>query len=256
MTTATHKKAVFYRWLPLGLIGAGIIIFFYFHLYNYLSFTSIKEHRQLYLNWTHENYWLAVGAFLGLYSIIIAISIPGTIFFTLASGFLFGTWWGSLFVLVGETVGCTLTFLAVKMSLGEWISKKASKWVLKMESEFQKNAFNYIITLRLIPILPFWLVNIAAALLKVRLVTFVSSTFIGIIPLTLIYVSLGHSLGIIFEKNAAPNLEVIFQPHILLPLLGLSVFAMFPVIYQLIKKQKRNKLSKLKEAEKLVSLNG
>lgn len=242
MNNTTHKKAMFYRWLPLGLLVLCMFLFFYFQLYHYLNFKSIREHRQLYVEWTHENYLLAVCGFLLLYCLIIAISIPGAIVFTFASGFLFGTWWGTLYVLIGETIGCTFTFLAVKISLGEWVERKAGKWVKKMESEFRKNAFNYIMTLRLIPILPFWLVNIAAALVKVRLLTFVSSTFLGIIPLTVIYVSLGHSLGIIFDNQDAPNLEILLQPHIFLPLVGLSIFAMLPVLYQYVKKQKKNKL--------------
>jgi len=232
------KLSKIYRWLPLVFIAIGIFAFFHFKLYQYLNFQSIRAHRHLYLSWTNQHYLSAVTGFILLYCLIIAISIPGAIFLTFAGGFLFGTVWGTVFVVIGETLGCTVTFLAVKISLGEWIARKASKWVLKMEAEFEKNAFNYIITLRLIPILPFWLVNIAAALLKVSTGTFISSTFLGIIPLTVIYVSLGHSLSIIFEHDTAPNLQIFLSPHIYIPLIALSFFAMFPVAYQYYKKRK------------------
>lgn len=204
-----------------------------------MTIENIKNHRHLLVKWTHENYLLAIISYLIIYTSIIAISIPGALIFTMAAGFLFGTTWGTVLVLISETVGSSILFYAIKISLSDWFEKRAGKWVKKMEKNFQNNAFSYILTLRLIPIIPFWVVNIVAALVGVELPTFMLSTFIGIIPLTIIYVSLGESLGSMFDAEQVSSLSILLQPHILFPLLVLSSLSILPGVYHYFKK-KRN----------------
>ncbi len=238
MVAKDKKKPNLLCWVPLAILVLGFFLFFYFHLYRYITLENIKNNRHLLVRWTHENYTLAAISYFIIYTLIIAISIPGALVFTIAAGFLFGTLWGTIFVLLSETVGSALLFFAIQISLSSWFEKKAGKWIKKMEINFQKNAFNYIITLRLIPIIPFWAVNIAAALVGVELTTFMIATFIGIIPLTIIYVSLGQSLGLMFDTQQTPDLTIVFQPHILLPLLGLTLLSVMPAIYHYFQKRK------------------
>ena len=105
----------------------------------------------------------------------------------------------------------------------------------KIEAEFHENAWSYLLFLRMVPVFPFWMVNLALAFLGVGLKAFVITTLIGIIPGTFIYASLGNGLGVIFDQGATPDLDIIFQPEILLPLVGLSVLAVIPVIYKRLK---------------------
>lgn len=228
------KKTLF-RYFPLLLLALILYGVFYFKLYSYLSFESLKQNRQYLSQLTNQHYVLSVLSFSFIYTIAVAISIPGAVFLTLAGGFLFGLGWGTVYVVFSATFGATLLFLAVNTALGKWLENRASHWVKKMEQGFKRNAFYYLLTLRLIPIFPFWLVNIVPALLNVRLRTFIVATFIGIIPGSFVYVSVGNGLSHIFDKGETPNLGVIFTPSILLPLIGLAMLALIPILYKYFK---------------------
>lgn len=224
------------KWLPLLALFIVLFAFFYFHLYSYFSFKVLHQHQQELFTWTNQHYMLAVFLYIVIYTITVAASIPTAIFFTILGGYLFDVWPGTLYVVICDTVGGAIFFVAVQIAIGDWVAKKAGKWLKELEKGFQENAFNYLLTLRLIPIFPSWLLNIVAALLGMRLSAFIAATFIGIIPSTIIYTSLGHSLGAIFAHNQMPNTNVIFQPQMFLPLLGLAVLALLPVIYKSYKK--------------------
>ena len=220
------------RFIPLILLVIGLVLFFYFRLYQYLSFTQLKAHRDLLLQWTSTHYELAVLAYFVIYIVAVAISIPGAIFLTLTGGFLFGIVFGTIYTVIAATIGATLLFIAVKTAFGTWLANKANTWVKRMQQGFQENAFNYLLFLRLIPLFPFWAVNIAPALLNMRLVPFMVATLVGIIPGSLVYVALGNGLQEIFANNQTPNLGVIFKPVILLPIVGLAILALVPIIYK------------------------
>lgn len=219
------------RWIMLILLVIGIICFFYFHLYSYLTFTSLKKYHSILQQWTEQHYFLTILSYMLIYVLAVAISVPGAVYITLAGGLLFGPI-ATLYVVISATIGATILFLAVRTALGEWLAKSAKGWIKKMEKGFQENAFNYMLLLRLIPIFPFWVINIVAALLDVRLSTFIIATLIGIIPGSFVYVMVGNSLNEVFQKNQTPNLNIIFTPSILLPLLGLAILAVLPVIYK------------------------
>ncbi|MGE3319507.1 MAG: TVP38/TMEM64 family protein [Candidatus Berkiella sp.] len=225
------KKSLF-RYLPLLLLALIFFGVFYFRLYSYLSFETLKQHREYLSQLTNQYYALAALSFSFIYTVAVAISIPGAVFLTLAGGFLFGLVWGTIYVIFSATLGATLLFLAVNTALGKWLENRAGRWVKKMEQGFKRNAFNYLLTLRLIPIFPFWLVNIVPALLNVPLRTFIAATFIGIIPGSFVYVSVGNGLSHIFDKGETPNLGIIFTPSILVPLVGLAMLALLPILYK------------------------
>lgn len=222
-----------------ALIIAGFVLvfagFFYFRLYHFLTFNALQHYRQKLLNWTQTHYLATVASFIGLYIVAVAASIPGAVFLTLAGGVLFGIVLGTVYVVIAATLGAIVLFLAVKTTLGPWFVKRASGWANKFELGFKKNAFNYLLTLRLIPVFPFWLVNIASALLDVPLSTFVLATALGIIPGSFVYVLLGNSLGYLFDRGQTPNLGIIFTPHILLPLIALGLLSLLPILYKHLK---------------------
>jgi uncharacterized membrane protein YdjX (TVP38/TMEM64 family) len=237
--SATKSKTSLWRWLPLLFIVFGLVSFFYFHLYQYLNFHHLKEHKQTIVAWTAANYKLAVGLYMLFYIATVSMSIPGNFIFAMTGGMLFGLWQGLLYALISATIGSVFIFLAIKLAFSDWFKQRTDRWIAKMEQGFNQNAFNYIVVLRLIPIFPFWLVNIVAAILGVRTVVFGLGTLLGIIPLMTVYVSLGRHLSQIIDSDQAIGLNLFAQPGIILPLMGLAVLALLPVGYNRLKKKSR-----------------
>lgn len=225
-------KTMLSRWLPLLVLLGLFSLFFIFRLDRYLSFTALRDHRALLLSWTQTHFILSALLFVMCYTLAVAISIPGAVFLTLAGGFLFGVFIGVLLVVISATLGATLLFFAVRTALGEWLAKKTSGWVDRMRQGFQRDAFSYLLTLRLIPLFPFWAVNIVPALLNVSAKTFITATLIGIIPGSFVYVLLGNGLSQVFASNQTPNLGIIFEPYVLGPLLALAVLSLMPALYR------------------------
>lgn len=227
--------AILKRWIFLIILIITLGLFFYFDLQRYFTFDALKQHRQFLLAWTQAHYFLAVSLYIAAYTLAVAISFPGATFFTLVGGFLFGIVFGTLYVVISATLGALGIFLAVRTALEPYMKKRASKWIDSMRQGFQKNAMQYLLILRFIPLFPFWVVNIAAALLGVNTSTFVFATFIGIIPGSIVYVLIGSGLGHVLDQNKMPNLNIIFQPEILIPLILLAILSCLPSIYKFIK---------------------
>ena len=227
------------RWLPFLLILAGLAVFFYFDLSQLMNFTQLKYQRFALLAWTESHYAEAVLIYMLVYILAVAISIPGAVFFTIISGFLFGVILGTLYVVVSATLGAMCVFLSVKTALEPWISKKTHPWINKMRVGFQKDAFQYLIFLRLAPLFPFWVVNIVPSLMGVRTSTFFLTTFIGIIPGSFVYVLAGNGLGQILDQNKTPNLGILLTPPVFIPLLALALLSLLPTLLKW-KKGKRH----------------
>ena len=174
---------------------------------------------------------------MAIYAICVAVSIPGATILTLTGGFLFGTLFGTVFIVLSATIGASMIFFATKTAFAEIFTKKAGPFLQKLEKGFQNNAFSYLLVLRLVPLFPFWLINIVPAVLNVRFKTFFIATLFGIIPGTAVYASIGNGLGAIFDQDQTPNLGIIFQPNVLLPLLALALLSIVPVVYKKLKKK-------------------
>jgi uncharacterized membrane protein YdjX (TVP38/TMEM64 family) len=229
------------RWLPLLLIFLMLALILITGLQKYLSFESLKSHRNILLAWTNEHFLLSSLAYVAIYIIAVAVSIPGATFLTLAGGFLFGPLFGSILVVISATTGATLLYFAVKTSLGDWLSQKATGWISRMREGFQENAFSYLLFLRLVPIFPFWVINIVPALLGVSAATFIVATFFGIMPGSVVYVLIGNGLSHIFATNQTPNLSIMFDAAVLYPLLALAALSVLPVIYQKFFKKRKGR---------------
>lgn len=239
--TSDGEKARFSvkRLLPLLILAAGLVAFFAFGGQRYLSFEALSENRVALTNYVAANAVLATLIYLGTYIVVVAFSLPGGAVMTLLGGFLFGTWLGGLWVVIGATIGATILFIAAKTALGDVLRAKAGPWVRKMEEGFQDNALSYLLVLRLVPLFPFFVVNLVPAFLGVPLRTYVIGTFFGIMPGTFVYASVGNGLGAVFDAGETPDLGIIFKPEILGPIIGLAVLALIPVIYKRIKARKQ-----------------
>ncbi len=150
---------------------------------------------------------------------------------TLVGGFLFGPWLGAVYSLTGATLGATTVFLASRTGLGG-LGEQAMPRIRRLMAGFREDAFNYLLVLRLIPVVPFWAVNLAAGIVGMRLTSFAVATFIGMIPAAFIYAGVGNGLGMLLATGQKPEMHLIFRPDILLPLIGLAVLALVPVAYK------------------------
>jgi uncharacterized membrane protein YdjX (TVP38/TMEM64 family) len=228
----TSRPDLLKRALPLAVLVAGLVAFFVLDLDVYFSLEALKQNRGLLQSFVAENGLLAVLSFAALYTVVVAFSLPGGAIMTLAGGFLFGTVVGGLTVVVGATIGATPLFLIARTALGDILRAKAGPFLSRMEDGFQENALSYLLVLRLIPLFPFWLVNLVPAFLGVSTSTYVIGTFIGIIPGTFVFASVGNGLGAPLDAGQDPDLGIIFQPDVLGPLIALALLSLLPVAYK------------------------
>lgn len=238
MSALPGKGAGLGRYLPVLLILAGLIAFFAFDFQRYLTFDALQEHRDDLISWVAANRLLAFLSFLLVYALAVAVSIPGGSFLTLVAGFLFGTLMGTACVVIGATLGAVAIFLACRTAFASFFEARAGSALRRMEEGFREDAMSYMLFLRLVPIFPFWLVNIVPALLDVSLRSYTIATFLGIIPGTLIYASLGAGLGSLLDKGEEPNLSLLGDPAVVLPLIGLALISLLPALYQRYKRRK------------------
>jgi uncharacterized membrane protein YdjX (TVP38/TMEM64 family) len=220
------------RLLPLAALAAALVAAFALRLDRYLSFEQLAAHRDWLLAEVARLGLLAPVCYALIYAAATGLSIPGASLLTLTAGFLFGTLAGTAIVVVGATLGAIIIFLVARTAFGDALRARAGPLIRKLEDGFHANALSYLLVLRLIPLFPFWLVNLVPAFLGIGLTTFIVGTFLGIIPGAFVYASLGSGLGALIESGESPDLGIIFQPRVLAPLSGLALLALLPVAYK------------------------
>lgn len=229
------------RFIPLIIIVIAIFIVLRLNILHYLNFSSLKlYHTQLAL-YVHQHFYLAILFFCLAYIFVVVTSIPGATIFSLLGGFLFGSIFGTVLVVVSATIGATLLVIAVKLAFGASVAAKIGSKVKFMEQNLKQNAFFYLLSLRLLPIVPFFLINLAAGIFDLKLRDFILATFIGIIPGAFVYVNIGSSLTTIFAQNTNNfELSSLVSPQILIALTLLGVLTLISAIFKSIKKGKAN----------------
>ncbi|WP_076447979.1 TVP38/TMEM64 family protein [Roseivivax lentus] len=236
----TDTRSPLIRNLPLiaivvvAAIGA-------FTLRDYLTFDTLRENREALLAFRDANYAMTVGVFILAYVLIVAFSLPGATVATLTGGFLFATFPGALFNITAATIGATLIFAAARWGLGEKMAEKMNAsdgLVRRIKTGIDENQWEMLFLIRLIPAVPFFVANVVPAFVGVSLWRFVVTTFLGIIPGAVVYTSVGAGLGQVFERGETPNLGIIFEPQILLPILGLCALAALPILLKAVRGKK------------------
>ena len=231
---AQQSNAPQARWLryaPIAVIAIGAVVGF-LTLRDYLSFDTLRDNRDALLAWRDDNFVLASAAFVAAYAVVVAFSIPGALWMTLAGGFLFGVLGGSALTVAAATLGATAIFVAARSSLGEMLRAKAGPWLAKLEGGVRDNEVSWMLLLRLVPAVPFFIANLAPAFLGVRPWTYVWTTFLGIMPATVVYAWVGAGLGDVIDQGGSPDLGLLFEPHIIGPLLGLAALAALPILFK------------------------
>ncbi|MDB5570511.1 MAG: hypothetical protein JWN93_1694 [Hyphomicrobiales bacterium] len=188
------RRSAWLRYAPLGLIGTALAVALLAGLHRSFSLEALVAGREALSGQVAAHPAWALAVYVGLYVAVTALSLPGASLLTVAGGFVFGGLWGGAFAVVGATMGATLLFLAARTSLGASVAARAGPRVAAFRAGFQKDAVSYLLFLRLVSVFPFWLVNLALAVVGVRLWTFVWTTFLGIIPGTFAYALAGAGL--------------------------------------------------------------
>jgi uncharacterized membrane protein YdjX (TVP38/TMEM64 family) len=224
------------RYAPLLLILLALAAFFASGLYKKISLETLQSQHQAIRSFADTHVWLAPLAMAALYAALVAISFPGAGILTIICGFMFGAVKGTGVVVCGATLGACLVFLAARTAFGASLRERAGPFLAKMQSGFERNAASYMMVLRLTPVFPFWLINIAAPVFRVPLRTFALTTFFGIMPATFIYASIGAGAGALLAEGKSLSLQgVLFKPEVLIPIGGLIVLSLLPIVLRKLK---------------------
>ena len=231
-TPPAPSMSVWKRFAPLAVLVAGLLAFWVFDLGRFVSFEGLHVHREALTAWVAARPISGgVVAAVG-YALIVAFSLPIASLMSLVVGFLFGQIWGTVIVVVGATVGALAVFTAARSALGGGLRARTGPFVRRLQAGFQANAWSYMLILRLVPLFPFWLVNIVPAMLQVPACVFVLTTAIGIVPGSFVFVGLGNGLGHILEAGELPGLAVFAAPEVLMPLVLLAALSALPILYK------------------------
>ena len=217
------------RILPLAILVLLIGVAVAFRVDQYLTLDALHDNRAALIEFVEANGVVAPTVFVLAYAAVVALSVPGAALMTLAGGFMFGIPLGALLTVLGATFGATLLFSIAQSAAGDFLRQRAGPFLARMSEGFSKNAFNYLLFLRLVPAFPFWAVNLAPALLGMRLIPFVTATVLGIIPGTIVYTAFGASLGEVFDAGGEVDLKTVFSPTLIAALIGLGLLALLPV---------------------------
>lgn len=242
MTDLTERpqKSGLARRLPLVAILA-VAALGAFTLRDVLTFETLAENRERLIAFRDAHYAATVAGFVTAYVVIVAFSLPGATIATLTGGFLFAVFPGALINVTAATIGATLLFLAARWGLGERLAARldASEGrIQRIKQGIDENQWEMLLLIRLVPAVPFFVANLLPALVGVPLGRYVITTFLGIIPGAVVYTSVGAGLGEVFARGETPDLGIIFEPGVLLPILGLAALAALPIAVRAVRGRK------------------
>jgi len=208
-----------------------IAVFFVFDLGRFLTLESLKANRDALTAFYQKNRLVMAAAFIAVYIIQTVLSLPGAAVLSLAAGAIFGAVVGTLYVNIGATIGATLAFLVARYLFHDVIQKKFGPRLEKINKELEARGFNYLLFLRLVPVFPFFLINLGAGLTRMPLRTYFLGTMVGIIPGSFVFCNAGASLATI------TSMSEVASPRVLGSFALLGMFALVPVLYQKFKRR-------------------
>lgn len=238
----TRLKGVTLRRAAPILVLAAAMVLAAVLLRDVVSFETLRTHRAALLEWRDRSYGLAVLGFLALQVVVVIVSLPGSFVMTVAGGFLFGLWPGTLYAVLAASFGATLVFLAARLGLGARAGARLRAaepegMSGRLASGLRENEVSYLLLLRLVPVVPFLVANLAPAFLGVRLRTFFLTTLFGVIPGTAATAWIGVGMGEIFARGETPDLSLFLSPSVLGPSLGLGVLAALPILFKRLRRR-------------------
>jgi uncharacterized membrane protein YdjX (TVP38/TMEM64 family) len=227
------------RFVPLAVIAALLVAVVASGLLDHLSLAELKANRAMLSAQVAAHPALSLLVYFVIYVLVVVACVPGPGFMTIAGGFLFGVWLGGAAALASCVVGATIVFQACRTAFGDWAARRAGPVVQRIEAGFARHGFSYLLTLRLIPMVPFFATNVAAGLARVRLRDLVAATMIGTAPAAFVFAGLGAGLGVLFDHGAKADFRLIETPQVMLPLVGLGLLSALPIAWRLIQARRR-----------------
>jgi uncharacterized membrane protein YdjX (TVP38/TMEM64 family) len=230
--TPLHRKLhLVLRFTPVAIVVVIVALLIHSGVLHHLSLRELRASRGMLEGYVHAHPVLSLLAYAGIYIAGVTLSLPVPLMFTLTGGFLFGPWVGGAIAALSCSTGGAAAFLISRLTVGDALERGAGPHMRAIEEGIKQDAFFYLLTLRLIPVTPFWLVNVAAGLLSIRLSTFFIATVLGIFPASMIYAGIGSGLGRLFDSGVQPHLSALITPQIALPLVGLALLSVLPILY-------------------------
>lgn len=173
-------------------------------------------------------YWGAPLLFILAYAAATGLSLPTGLVMSIGGGFMFGAWLGTLYVTIGATLGATVLFMVARSAFGQPLRARAGPWLARFQAGFDANVIGYLLFLRLVPVFPFFVVNLAPAFLGVSLRHYVLTTFFGILPGTFVFVSVGAGLESLLRQGKPLDPASALTPEVMTALIGLALLALLP----------------------------
>lgn len=221
--------------LPLALLAAGLVAVWALGLRQDLSWASLARHQAELLAAVAARPIETGGAYIVVYTVLVACSVPEAAIVTVAGGLLFGTVLGGALAVTGATLGAMVLFLAARAAFVDLMAARAAPFMARIRPGIERDGFLYLLAIRLVPVFPFWLVNLAAVACGMRVIPFALATLFGIIPGTLVFAAIGEGVAGVLANGGTPDFSVVFSPRVLLPLLGLAALTLLPVVWHAFK---------------------
>ena len=238
MSNKNKAAAVGAQGKKLALIGVFVALlvgFFIFDLDSLISYQGLAENEAALKRAVAENRLITILVYMAVYIAAVAFSLPGALWLSLAGGLMFGIWAGGVIIVISATLGASGLFVAARYIIGDALRARAGPALQKFEAAFNRDAWSYMLVLRLLPIFPFFIVNLGAALVGVRFPIFLLTTFFGIMPGTFVFASIGNGISVLLQSGERPDLSVMQSPEILGPLVALAVLSLAPIIWRRMK---------------------
>jgi uncharacterized membrane protein YdjX (TVP38/TMEM64 family) len=217
------------RILPLIILVALAIAAFV--LLRGVGWDSLARHRGELTDWVGAHPISSGALYLVAYVATVALSLPQAALLTVSGGFLFGVAAGSALTVIGATIGATILLVVLRSAFAQTLDRHRHRIPKQVQTRLATDGFSYLLAIRLVPLFPFWIVNLATVVVGIRLAVFVPATLLGILPVTVVLSSIGAGVGTILAEGHKPDLAaVVFSPHILLPLLALAVLSLLPAL--------------------------
>ncbi len=232
MLAMAKSRIALTRIVVLGLFVAIVVAAVALGLPGRLSWAALAAHQTALRDFAARHPAGAAAAYVTVYCAVVAFSVPGGGVLTIVGGLMFGPWRGAAFAVIGASSGAMLLFLLARSVLAAPLARRLGVFAERLREGLARDGFNYLLALRLVPVVPFWLVNLAPALLGMRLAPYAGATVLGIIPASVVFAGVGAGLGDVLAAGHAPDSGLLFAPRFLLPLLGLAVLALLPALWR------------------------
>ena len=219
-------------WLVLLLPVASIAAWFALGLNQAFSLHALAERHAALRGWAAAEPVTVAAAYVGVYAALVAACLPVGLFMTVRGGLLVGTAAGLALAMLGATSGAVVVFLLARGALAQTVARRAGPRLEGVLFGLRQDGFTYLLAMRLMPVMPFWLTNLAPGLAGLRLRTFIAATVVGVVPFGLVLASIGAGLASVLDAGGEPDLSILRSPAVVLPLLGMTVLSLLPAAWR------------------------